>query len=227
MVGWALRIAGQQWRNAAPLGNEIVAYIEIHTIPYHPGPPLGIPTGKPQANLINGLMNHCSLAASVRPTVLARELHFLLSTFAMHSPTFRVLLSMVAVATTVHGWYPGQDAPGLARDTALASQAASYNFDINTGIAVQEKTSTEDATEVEFTLDNGSPYPHPYQYERIGSDGEQLISPRDCSALTVAVSKGPLLLQDTHLLELFGAFDRERIPERVVHARGGTQHAAP
>ena len=24
------------------------------------------------------------------------------------------------------------------------------------------------------------------------------------------------------MLELFGAFDRERIPERVVHARGGT-----
>lgn len=32
---------------------------------------------------------------------------------------------------------------------------------------------------------------------------------------------GPLLLQDTHLIELFGSFDRERIPERVVHARGG------
>lgn len=35
------------------------------------------------------------------------------------------------------------------------------------------------------------------------------------------VVPGPLLLQDTHLIELFGAFDRERIPERVVHARGG------
>ena len=78
----------------------------------------------------------------------------------MHSPTFRVLLSLFAVATAVHGWYPGQDAPGLARDTAPASQAASYNFDINTGMAVQEKTSTEDATEVEFTLDNGNSSPY-------------------------------------------------------------------
>lgn len=31
---------------------------------------------------------------------------------------------------------------------------------------------------------------------------------------------GPLLLQDHHLIEKLARFDRERIPERVVHARG-------
>ena len=31
---------------------------------------------------------------------------------------------------------------------------------------------------------------------------------------------GPVLLQDSHLLEKLARFDRERIPERVVHARG-------
>jgi catalase len=31
---------------------------------------------------------------------------------------------------------------------------------------------------------------------------------------------GPLLLQDHHLIEKLAKFDRERIPERVVHARG-------
>lgn len=31
---------------------------------------------------------------------------------------------------------------------------------------------------------------------------------------------GPVLLQDIHLVEKLAAFDRERIPERVVHARG-------
>lgn len=31
---------------------------------------------------------------------------------------------------------------------------------------------------------------------------------------------GPVLLEDIHLLEKLAAFDRERIPERVVHARG-------
>lgn len=31
---------------------------------------------------------------------------------------------------------------------------------------------------------------------------------------------GPILLQDSHLIEKLARFDRERIPERVVHARG-------
>ena len=33
-------------------------------------------------------------------------------------------------------------------------------------------------------------------------------------------SNGPVLLQDIHLVEKLASFDRERIPERVVHARG-------
>ncbi|KAI0758857.1 catalase-domain-containing protein [Fomes fomentarius] len=123
----------------------------------------------------------------------------------MLSPFFRLLLAAGFLATFAEGWHPGQDAPGLARDTAPPNQEAGFNFDMNTGIDVQEKTATEDANEVEYTLDNGSPYPHPYEYQRIGHNG-------------------PLLLQDTHLLELFGAFDRERIPERVVHARGAGAH---
>lgn len=32
--------------------------------------------------------------------------------------------------------------------------------------------------------------------------------------------RGPLLMQDVHLLEQMQAFNRERIPERVVHAKG-------
>ena len=32
--------------------------------------------------------------------------------------------------------------------------------------------------------------------------------------------KGPVLLQDFHLIDLLAHFDRERIPERVVHAKG-------
>lgn len=33
-------------------------------------------------------------------------------------------------------------------------------------------------------------------------------------------NQGPVLLEDIHLVEKLAAFDRERIPERVVHARG-------
>ena len=35
-----------------------------------------------------------------------------------------------------------------------------------------------------------------------------------------AGSRGPLLLQDFHLIEKLQHFNRERIPERVVHAKG-------
>lgn len=33
---------------------------------------------------------------------------------------------------------------------------------------------------------------------------------------------GPVLLEDYHLIEKIANFDRERIPERVVHARGAS-----
>ena len=43
------------------------------------------------------------------------------------------------------------------------------------------------------------------------------------NSLTVG-ERGPLLLQDVHLIEKLAHFDRERIPERVVHARGAGAH---
>ncbi len=39
-----------------------------------------------------------------------------------------------------------------------------------------------------------------------------------------AGSRGPTLLQDTWLLEKLAHFDRERIPERVVHAKGSAAY---
>ena len=36
--------------------------------------------------------------------------------------------------------------------------------------------------------------------------------------------RGPLLLQDFHLIDKLAHFDRERIPERVVHAKGAGAH---
>lgn len=39
-----------------------------------------------------------------------------------------------------------------------------------------------------------------------------------------AGQRGPALLEDYHLLEKIAHFDRERIPERVVHARGAGAH---
>jgi catalase len=39
-----------------------------------------------------------------------------------------------------------------------------------------------------------------------------------------AGDRGPVLLQDVHLIEKLAHFDRERIPERVVHAKGAGAH---
>ena len=36
--------------------------------------------------------------------------------------------------------------------------------------------------------------------------------------------RGPVLLQDVHLIDKLAKFDRERIPERVVHAKGSGAH---
>ncbi|MCX6685107.1 MAG: catalase [Methanoregula sp.] len=43
------------------------------------------------------------------------------------------------------------------------------------------------------------------------------------SSLT-AGQRGPVLLQDVHMIEKLAHFDRERIPERVVHAKGAGAH---
>jgi catalase len=45
----------------------------------------------------------------------------------------------------------------------------------------------------------------------------------DQNSLT-AGERGPVLIQDMHLLEKLMHFDRERIPERVVHAKGAGAH---
>lgn len=35
---------------------------------------------------------------------------------------------------------------------------------------------------------------------------------------------GPIVMQDVHLIDKLAKFDRERIPERVVHAKGAGAH---
>jgi catalase len=45
----------------------------------------------------------------------------------------------------------------------------------------------------------------------------------DLNSLT-AGPRGPVLMQDVDLLDKLGHFDRERIPERVVHAKGAGAH---
>ncbi|EIW78857.1 catalase [Coniophora puteana RWD-64-598 SS2] len=56
-----------------------------------------------------------------------------------------------------------------------------------------------------YTTSNGAPIAEPYAAQRAGQIG-------------------PLLLQDFHHIDLLAHFDRERIPERVVHAKGAGAH---
>ncbi|KAF8874739.1 catalase [Infundibulicybe gibba] len=56
-----------------------------------------------------------------------------------------------------------------------------------------------------YTTSNGAPANEPYAAQRAGPHG-------------------PLLLQDFHHIDLLAHFDRERIPERVVHANGAGAH---
>ncbi len=49
---------------------------------------------------------------------------------------------------------------------------------------------------------------------------------RDSDHSLKAGERGPTLLQDHHLREKITHFDHERIPERVVHARGAAAHGA-
>ena len=76
----------------------------------------------------------------------------------------------------------------------VASQFTSYEKD--------RQMSSKDAL---YATSNGVPMPHPYETQRCGENG-------------------PLLLQDFHLIDLLSHFDRERIPERVVHAKGSGAH---
>ncbi|KAI0088364.1 catalase-domain-containing protein [Irpex rosettiformis] len=93
---------------------------------------------------------------------------------------------------------------GLPRDTA-SSNGQAFSFDIEAGADLQVATSKESATSLEFTTDGGVPFFNPYVHQQIGSNG-------------------PLLLQDVRFVETLAHFVRERIPERVVHAKGAGAH---
>ncbi len=73
----------------------------------------------------------------------------------------------------------------------------------------------------------GAPIPLPgtdfaQQGARLTTAGGTLL--RDTDHSLKAGRRGPVLLADQHLREKINHFDHERIPERVVHARGAAAH---
>src|SRR3954452_409088 len=71
--------------------------------------------------------------------------------------------------------------------------------------------------------------PSDVEAERVSAQGRFLTTAqgarlRDTDHSLKAGERGPTLLQDHHLREKITHFDHERIPERVVHARGAGAH---
>src|SRR5690242_5138554 len=78
------------------------------------------------------------------------------------------------------------------------------------------------ATGVELPIPDGARDPR-------AQAGDHLTSPQgvripDTDHSLKAGPRGPVLLEDFHLREKVSHFDHERIPERVVHARGTAAH---
>ncbi|KAF4550230.1 Catalase-like protein [Elsinoe fawcettii] len=86
-----------------------------------------------------------------------------------------------------------------------AQNATAYKTDLFEGIRRKQEESSLNNSDLSYTTQNGAPYFQPLGAQRAGSNG-------------------PLLLQDSHLLDTLAHFNRERIPERVVHARGAGAH---
>lgn len=62
----------------------------------------------------------------------------------------------------------------------------------------------------QYVTTNGAPHSEPHSTQQL-RDGNNPVG-------------GRLLLQDFHLIESLSHFNRERIPERVVHAKGAGAH---
>ncbi|KAH9815187.1 catalase-like domain-containing protein [Melampsora americana] len=78
--------------------------------------------------------------------------------------------------------------------------------DFQKSIVIQLQASkNEKDDQLIYTVGNGQAYSDPMSAQRIGSNG-------------------PLLLQDHYLIENLAHFARERISERVVHAKGAGAH---
>src|SRR5699024_1947187 len=69
---------------------------------------------------------------------------------------------------------------------------------------------------------DAGPDPRAQQGEYLTTSTGQRVPDTDHSLK--AGPRGPVLLQDHHLREKITHFDHERIPERVVHARGAGAH---
>ena len=84
------------------------------------------------------------------------------------------------------------------------------------------KANASDRTVNEHTKDQSLDHYRTAPGELLTTDDGHLVNTTDDSLK--AGGRGPTLLEDFHFQEKLSNFDRERIPERVVHARGSGAH---
>ncbi|MEN2787169.1 catalase [Sphingomonas qilianensis] len=123
--------------------------------------------------------------------------------------TYSVLGTMTALALPLAA--QAQSAASTQVETRMTTVAqplpASKPLAAQAGVAgtVDAKGDAASAAAPQFTRDNGAPVGENRHSKTVGD-------------------LGPVLLEDSHLIEKLARFDRERIPERVVHARGTGAH---
>ncbi|KAF9458977.1 catalase-like domain-containing protein [Collybia nuda] len=105
-------------------------------------------------------------------------------------PSFILLCAGLALASS----------PGEAK-----RDADELRYNMYTATDNQDAVVNSPASDLEFTLSGGNPYPHPFMTDRLGTNG-------------------PLLLSGVNLIEHLSHFVRERVPERTVHAKGAGAH---
>src|SRR3569832_885055 len=72
--------------------------------------------------------------------------------------------------------------------------------------------------------DQTGPAGEPHQHSAVPLTTNQGTPIADDQNTLRAGARGPSLIEDFHFLEKMTHFDHERIPERVVHARGSAAH---
>lgn len=93
----------------------------------------------------------------------------------------------------------------LDRVTTPSNTKQEYQTDLFEGTNLKQEQSSFNNSDLTYTQRNGKQYFQPLGAQRAGE-------------------RGPLLLQDVHLVDTLATFNRERVPERIVHARGAGAH---
>ncbi len=82
---------------------------------------------------------------------------------------FPRIFPLVLVLPLTYAWFPGPGGPVVERQ----GSGETFTVDFQDGVNAQDDTSKKPNSALYYTTDGGTPVAHPYEYQRIGSDGLQ------------------------------------------------------